>query len=119
MSATLSAEKRRRAAAFPLRPGKTPPSGALQVQYASPFDRSCFLVSAPDLSKKHKAAYDQLMQELTTETGCAESEILAHGNKVRAMLFFAEDRLARAGALAGLVGREKLAHDLPAVTPAF
>ena len=119
MTATCSDDKRRRAAAFPLRPGRTPSSGALQVSWASAFDRSCYLVSAPDHATKHPAPYAQLMQELTTETGCTEEEIIAHGNKVRALLFFAEDRLSRTGVLAGLVGRQKHEYALPAVNPAF
>jgi hypothetical protein len=119
MSASASAEKRRRAASFPSLPGPTPSAGCLAVRWVSPFDRSCFLVSAPDLASKHARPYQHLMHQLTAGTGCTEAEILAHGRRVRAMLFSAEDRLARAGALASLMGRQKHDYQLPAVTPAF
>jgi len=119
MLGTSSAEKRRRAANFPSLPGPTPSAGTLAVRWSSPFDRSCFLVSAPDLATKHPQPYEQLMDQLTSGTGCSEAEILAHGKQVRAMLFFAEDRLARTGALASLVGRQKHEYELGAVKPGF
>lgn len=119
MSAITSTEKRRRAAGFPVMPGPTPTGGSLDVTWESPFDRSCYLVSAPDMAKKHKKPYDQLMKDLLEATGCTEDEIIAHGNKVRALLFFAEDRLARTGELAHLTGKQKQPYDLPTVSPAF
>jgi hypothetical protein len=119
MPSLTSAEKRRRAAAFPTLPGPTPSAGSLAVRWASPFDRSCFLVSAPELAAGHQQPYEQLMDQLTTATGCTEAEILTHGHNVRALLFFAEDRLARTGALASLVGRQKHKYELAAVRPAF
>jgi hypothetical protein len=119
MTHTTSADKRRRAAEFPTLPGPTPSAGSLAVRWGSAFDRSCFLVSAPDLPTKHPQVYEQLMSHLTSGTGCTEEEILAHGHKVRALLFFAEDRLARTGALASLVGRQKHEYELAAVRPEF
>lgn len=119
MSASNSAEKRRRAASFPTLPGPTPAAGSLDVSWSSPFDRSCYLVSAPDLAVKHPKPYDLLMQQIKAGTGCTEAEILAHGHKVRALLYFAEDRLSRTGALAGLVGKQKHQYELAAVNPAF
>jgi len=119
MDTSISAEKRRRAAAFPAVPGPTPSAGTLAVRWSSPFDRSCFTVSAPELARQHPEPYGQLMDQLTSGTGCTEQEILAHGQKVRAELFFAEDRLARTGALASLVGRQKHGYELAAVIPAF
>jgi len=119
MTTATSAEKRLRAAAFSAVPGPTPSVGALAVRWSSPFDRSCFLVSAPELAGKHDQPYEELMEQLTSGTGCTEAEILEHGRKVRAELFFAEDRLARIGALASLVGRQRHGYILAPVVPAF
>jgi hypothetical protein len=91
----------------------------LDVRWVSPFDRSCFLVSTPDLNARHHAAYVALMDDLRAATGCTAAEILAHGQKVRALLSFAEDQLARAGALDNLVGRQKHVYELSATPPAF
>ena len=60
-----------------------------------------------------------MLAELTAGSGCTEDEVLAHGNKVRAYLFFAQDRLTKEGRLGGLKGSEKYVYQLPAVTPAF
>jgi hypothetical protein len=119
MPSLTSAEKRRRAALFPALAGPTPSAGSLAVRWASPFDRSCFMVSAPELAAGRRPPYEQLMEQLTSATGCTEGEILAHGNNVRARLFFAEDRLARTGALASLVGEQKHRYELAAVRPDF
>jgi hypothetical protein len=54
-----------------------------------------------------------------TGSGCTEEEVLAHGNKVRAYLFFAQDRLRREGQLDRLTGKEKYSYQLPPVAPAF
>jgi hypothetical protein len=112
-------EKRQRAAAFPPATEATSTTGSLEVQWDSPFDRLCYMVSAPDLALKHRSRYDKLVLELTAGTGCTEEEVVAHGLKVRALLFFAEDRLAREGALAGLVGSQKHPYRLPPVAPVF
>jgi hypothetical protein len=112
-------EKRRRAAAYHARPGPTPDVGQLRVRWASPFDRSCFLVSTPDLAIRHRRPYDALMHDLRATTGCTEAEILAHGSRVRSRLLIAQDQLARSGALANLGGRQKHEYDLAPVPPAF
>jgi hypothetical protein len=119
MFATRSTDKRRRAASFSPRPGPTPDVGPLDVHWASPFDRACYLVSTPGLAEKHRAGYNHLMRDLTHETGCTPEEIMAHGRRVRNVLAFAKEQLARAGALAHLVGTQKLPYDLHPVTPAF
>lgn len=119
MTSSTSAEKRRRAATFPAASGATPMRGVLDVSWDSPFDRMCYLIAAPDLPIKRPARYEAMLEELTAATGCTAEELLAHGNKVRAMLFFAEERLARSGALAELVGKQKLPYRLPPVIPAF
>jgi hypothetical protein len=119
MFATRSYEKRRRAAAFRPRPGPTPDVGVLDVHWGSAFDRSCYLVSTPGLADKHRASYNHLMHDLTTETGCTESEILSHGWRVRNLLAFAKEQLSRTGALAGLIGQQKYPYELPPVIPPF
>lgn len=68
---------------------------------------------------RHPAAYKHLMHDLVAGTGCTEAEILAHGQKVQRRLNFIRDELRRAGAFAGLVGRQTYICDLPAVRPAF
>jgi hypothetical protein len=91
----------------------------LEVQWASPFDRQCFLLSSPDLALKNSRRYAKLLAELMAGSGCTEEELLAHGNKVRAYLFFAEDRLTKEGRLAGLTGKAKYTYELPQVALAF
>ena len=118
MPTTTQAEKRQRATAFPPT-DDTAPSGLLVVRWDSPFDRLCFLVSRPELARKNNRRYTELLEELMAGSGCTEEEILAHGEKVRAYLFFAEDRLKREGHLAKLTGKEKYAYQLPSVIPAF
>ncbi|MBK6423023.1 MAG: hypothetical protein IPI38_09540 [Gemmatimonadetes bacterium] len=119
MTASDSTTKRRRAAQFAVRPGPAPAAGVLDVTWASPFDQSCFVVSVPEVKAKARKPVDELMKELTAETGCTEEEILAHGRKVRALLFFAEERLAREGVLATLEPKQKVPFELKPVTPAF
>lgn len=119
MRSLLSYDKRRRAAAFRPRPCPTPDVSPLEVHWANAFDRHCFLVSTPGLPAKHPQAYSHLMRDLMSETGCTEDEILAHGNKVRRHLNFTRDELRRAGAFAGLVGRQVYIYDLAPVRPAF
>lgn len=117
MFGTRSTTKRRLAAAFQPRPGPTPDSGALEVRWASAFDRACFLVTTPNLSVRYQGPYEHLMRDLTNATGCTEEEILTHGQKVRRMLQIAEGRLRQNGGLQA--GRQKQAFDLAAVTPSF
>jgi hypothetical protein len=71
------------------------------------------------MARKHRAQYDALMAELTARTGCTEDEVLTHGQKVRSVLYFAEDRLGRQGALAKLVGAQQHPFRLAPVTLAF
>jgi hypothetical protein len=119
MESSTQALKRERARSFPPPTGAPPTSGLLSVTWDSPFDRLCFLVSAPDLAIKNNRRYTKLMAELIAGSGCTEEEIVAHGNKVRAYLFFAQDRLRKAGELDRLAGKEKYAYQLPPVIPAF
>jgi len=119
MSTLTQVEKRRRATAFPPASGAAPACGPLDVQWSSPFDRLCFMLSRPDLATRNSRGYAKLLAELTAGSGCTEEELLAHGNKVRAYLFFAEDRLSKQGALDGLTGRQKYPYQLPEVSPAF
>ncbi|HTS87228.1 MAG TPA: hypothetical protein VMG41_01955 [Gemmatimonadales bacterium] len=112
-------EKRRRAAALPSPSGANPSCGPLDVSWDSAFDRMCYMVSAPDLAVRNARRYQKLMAEAMEATGCTEEEIIAHGNKVRAVLFFAQDRLTKQGALAGLAGKQKYAYRLPPVSPMF
>ena len=119
MSSTTQAQKRERATAFPAPNGAAPACGLLDVRWESAFDRLCYLISAPDLALKNNRRYTKLLGELTAGSGCTEEEIIAHGNKVRAYLFFAQERLKREGHLDQLTGKEKYPYQLPPVTPAF
>lgn len=119
MALLTSAEKRERAAALSLPTPRDPIPGTLDVAWDSPFDRLCYDVSASGMARKHRQRYDQLMAELISSTGCTEEELLSHGQKVRSMLFFAEDKMGREGALARLGGNQQLPYRLAAVTQAF
>lgn len=123
MTSATQDQKRQRAAAFPddspLARTVTPASGPLAVEWESTFDRLCYMVAAPDLATKNPRRYQKLIGELTSTTGCTEEEVLAHGNKVRAVLFFAQDNLSRTGELKQLVGRQRYAYRLPRVNPVF
>ena len=116
---TTQDQKRQRAIAFPPASGAAPSCGLLEVRWESSFDRLCFLVSSPDLAIKNKGRYTKLMSEIMSGSGCTEEEVLAHGNKVRAILFFAQDRAAKEGRLAQLKGKEKYPYQLAPVNPAF
>jgi len=119
MTKTMQDQKRHRAATFPPPTGANPTSGLLAVQWESAFDRMCYMVSSDDLATKNARRYRKLMDEITEATGCSEEEILAHGNKVRAVLFFAQDRLTKQGVLNDLVGKQKYEFHLPPVAPVF
>jgi hypothetical protein len=114
-----SAVKRLRAAALSPARAVAPIPGALQVLWERPFDRLCYEVSDADLAQTHRPQYNALLSELIMGTGCTEDELLAHGSKVRGVLFFAEDHLARRGALASLVGTQQHRYRLHPVTPEF
>jgi hypothetical protein len=115
--------KRQRATSFTGRstgPGTlSAPAGVLSVVWESPFDHMCHAVSAEDMAVKNARRYRKLMDEIIESTGCTEEEILAHGRKVRAILFFAQDRLAREGALRHLTGKARYEYRLPPVALAF
>ncbi len=119
MTSQTSDQKRQRAAALPHASAPAATQGLLEVLWDSPFDRLCYLISAANLALKHRARYAALLEELTAGTGCTEEELIAHGMKVRALLFFAEENLARQGLLASLVGRQKYIYRLAPVKPAF
>ena len=119
MTPPTSAQKRERAAALAPAGPSAPTPGTLEVRWDRPFDQLCYDVTASGMARKHRARYDVLLTELMTGTGCTEDEVLTHGLKVRNMLFFAEDRLARQGALANLVGVQQYPYRLPPVTLSF
>jgi hypothetical protein len=116
---STQAQKRQRATAFPPPDPAAQSCGLLDVSWDSAFDRLCFLVSAPDLKQKNNRRYTKLLAELMTGSGCTEEEVVAHGLKVRAYLFFAQDRLMKEGKLDQLTGKEKYPYRLPPVDPAF
>lgn len=121
MTATSQDTKRQRAAAFTVK-GKSSPvanSGSLAVVWESPFDQMCHAVAADDLPIKNARRFRKLMDEIVESTGCTEEEVLAHGRKVRAVLYFAQDRLSREGALRHLSGKARYEYRLPPVTLAF
>jgi hypothetical protein len=119
MPVVTSAEKRQRAADFAVPVPAFAVKGNLAVEWDSPFDRACYLVSTEGMPVKHRARYDALIKDLSEATGCTEEELIAHGLKVRAKLYFAEEHLGRTGALANLTGKAQHAYRLPAVLPAF
>jgi hypothetical protein len=115
----IPTDKCARAAALPLDPTLPPIKGALDVQWARPFDRLCYELAAPGLARKHRDRYDGFLLPLIAGTGCTEAELLTHGQKVRNMLFFAEDRLGRQGLLNRLGSQQQVKYDLSPVTMAF
>lgn len=119
MSSPTSAEKRQRATAFSSQSPLSPIEGNLAIRWDSRFDHLCYCLAAPALPRKQPARYGELLAELITQTGCTEDELVAHGLKVRSVLFFAEDRLGRQGALASLVGAQQLEYRLPPVSQSF
>lgn len=123
MTSSSQDVKRQRAKSFAGKssaPGMvSAPAGALSVVWESAFDHMCHTVSAEDMAVKNARRYRKLMDEIIESTGCTEEEILAHGRKVRAVLFFAQDRLAREGALRHLTGKARYEYRLAPVTHAF
>jgi hypothetical protein len=119
MTLSPSADKRLRAATLSSKGAAAPTPGNLDVHWDSPFDRLCYDVSASGMARKDRARYDLLLAELTMSTGCTEDEVITHGQKVRSMLYFAEDRLGREGVLARLVGTQQHPYRLAPVTMAF
>jgi hypothetical protein len=119
MPAILSVQKHHRVATFAARPMPATLVGRLEVHWGSAFDRACALVTAPKPSPRHRPVYARLLRDLRNETGCTTAELLAHGRKVRALLFFAQEQLTRSGDVAGLPATHKHAFHLPPVTPGF
>lgn len=114
-----SDEKRQRAAGFAALIPAFVVKGNLEVEWDSPFDRACYLVSTEGMATKQKARYAALIKDLSDATGCTEEELIAHGLKVRAKLYFAEEHLGRTGALAKLAAKQQHPYHLPPVLPAF
>lgn len=119
MPAITSDEKRQRAAEFSAPVPAFVIKGNLDVQWDSPFDRACYLISAEGMPVKQKARYAALLKDLSEATGCTEEELIAHGLKVRAKLYFAEEHLGRTGELAKLPAKTQHPYRLPKVLPAF
>jgi hypothetical protein len=119
MTGHTSASKRQRAASLSCPNTPSLATGLLQILWQSPFDRLCYQVSSPALATSDPTQYSGLLNHLTQGTGCTEEELLAHGSKVRGILFFAEDHLARRGSLASLVGAQQHRYHLHAVAPEF
>jgi hypothetical protein len=119
VTAPTSSDKRGRAAALSLSSAHIPISGTLDVAWDSPFDRLCYDISASGMARKHRERYEVLLADLTERTGCTEEELLTHGQKVRSVLFFAEDKLGRNGELTRLVGNQQYPYRLAPVTQAF
>jgi hypothetical protein len=114
-----STDKCQRAATLHFGEPLPPITGALDVQWARPFDRLCYELARPGLARRHRERYDGFLEPLVAGTGCTEAELLTHGQKVRSMLFFAEDRLARQGLLDRLGSQQQVQYSLPPVTMAF
>jgi hypothetical protein len=114
-----STDKNQRAATLPLGIALPPIGGALDVEWSRPFDRLCYELATPGLARRHRDQYDSFLRALVEGTGCTEAELLTHGQKVRNMLFFAEDRLGRQGLLAALGRHQQIKYTLPPVTMSF
>ena len=119
MPAILSVQKHRRVATFASRPRPATVVGRLEVHWENAFDRACFLVAAPAPNPRQRPAYARLLRDLSNETGCTMAELLAHGRKVRALLFFAQDQLTRRGDVAKLPAGHKCVYLLRPVRPDF
>lgn len=114
-----STDKCQRAATLRLGRKLEPIAGALDVQWGRPFDRLCYELARPGLARRHREQYDAFLEPLIAGTGCTEAELLTHGQKVRNMLFFAEDRLARQGLLSRLGSQQQVKYSLAPVTMSF
>lgn len=120
MSDSKQALKRERAAQIPfegiLTEIASPAYGPLDVQFESAFDCAAYIVTAEKLPVKSAQKYKALMEYVSTSTGCAEEEVIAHGNKVRGLLYFGLESLRNKGTA---VGKEKIKYPMRAVKPAF
>lgn len=118
MSDTQQVEKRDRASQVQgsgSELGRAVPNyGPLDVQFDSAFDRACYVLSLPGFITKSPTKYNDLADSLGAQTGCTTEELLNHGEKVRARLWFALDILKRRGPV-----EAKTAYALSATIPAF
>lgn len=118
MSDSKQIEKRDRASQ--VRPGgpeigrPVPSYGPLDVQFESAFDRACYVLSLPGFGAKNPAKYNGLVDALGLQTGCTAEELLHHGEKVRARLWFVLDDMKRRGPV-----EAKTAYALSTTIPAF
>ena len=119
-SDSKQAQKRERAAriAFEgvLTEVTSPAYGPLEVEFESAFDRAAYIVTAEKLPTKNAKKYKELMEFLNSATGCNDDEVIAHGNKVRGLLYFSLESLRNKGTA---VGKEKIKYPMRAVRPAF
>ncbi|MEO8294835.1 MAG: hypothetical protein ABI613_04900 [Gemmatimonadota bacterium] len=120
MSEAKQAQKRERAAQFPfggpLAEVSSPAYGPLDIQFESAFDCATYIVTAEKLPTKNAKKYKELMEYLSSTTGCDDEEVIAHGNKVRGLLYFSLESLRNKGTV---VGKEKVKYPMPKVRPAF
>lgn len=94
---------------------RRPDYGPLTVDFGSPFDCGCYMATVETLATKYPDKYSRLVDHLVAETGCTEEELIAHGEKVRAYLYFGLGRMTRDGQT--VARKSKFA--LPVVRPAF
>jgi hypothetical protein len=114
------AEKRERAAQVPfggiLDEVTSPSYGPLDVEFESAFDCAAYIVTAEKLPARNAKKRKELMDYLNSATGCEEDEIIAHGQKVRGLLYFGLDSLRNKGSA---LGKEKIKYPMRPVRPAF
>jgi hypothetical protein len=114
------AEKRERAAQITfgglLDEVSSPSYGPLDVEFESAFDCATYIVTAEKQPVRNAKKYKELMAFLSEATGCEDEEIIAHGQKVRGLLYFGLDSLRNKGTV---VGKEKIKYPMRTVRPAF
>jgi hypothetical protein len=114
------AEKRERAAQIQfggiLDEITSPAYGPLEVEFESAFDRATYIVTAEKLPAKNARKHKELMEYLSSATGCDDEEIIAHGQKVRGLLYFGLDSLRNKGSA---LGKERIRYPMRPVKPAF
>jgi hypothetical protein len=117
---TKQAEKRARAAQLEfgglLDEVSSPAYGPLDVQFESAFDCAAYIVTAEKQPARNARKYKELMAYLSSATGCEDEEIIAHGQKVRGLLYFGLDSLRNKGTA---LGKEKIKYPMRSVRPAF
>ena len=119
MTATIQEQKRKRATAF--LPPPAPPLLRDARRAVGEFVRPSLLcdLGTPTSRSRTATATRSCWRRSFPDPVVPREEILAHGNKVRAVLFFAQDRLAKEGRLNGLKRTEKYVYQLAPVLPAF